>query len=1145
MNGITPGFILLQSNELDALRQILVEWLKRSPLPALVDETVLVQSNGMAQWLRLGLCQPSETGGLGVALGVSFEFPARVQWRCYRSVLGAERVPEQAPFDKTTLRWRLMRLLPNLLSDPRFGVFHRQLTPAGGGDAERLFDLCSRLADQWDEYQVYRADWLSYWAAGHDDLPAPDHPMPKEAAWQPVLWRALLADVAERFEPSMSGRAGLHHAFMTEAKRIERPADFPPRFVVFGVSSLPPQVLDVLSVAAKWSQVIVCIQNPCQVYWADMVPAQSNTSVTGTYLKNHPLLALWGRQGRDLLRMLSAFEEQARAPAMVSSDNSLFIESEEPRNILQKIQHDILHGRPTEELLAEKHPAIADASLVFHVVHSPLRAVEVLHDQLLAALADDPSLAPQQIIVMVPDIALFAPAIHAIFGRFSRDDPRYIPFAIADQPDQTDHALLSVFAALFSLPQCRFERSELLDWLSAPAVRAAFALSAADVDRLAQWLDRAAVHWGLDVEQRTGFEAPAEYTQHSWQFGLDRLYLGYLNADAGALWQGIAPLDAIDASQAELIGRLHEFLNALAEARKLFAQSLTPLAWGEALNQLLPRFFQDEAGGSETARWVEQIRNAVISWQTDCALAEWQAPLPAGVVQSALFERLAQPRLSQRFLVGGVNFATLMPMRAIPYRQVYLLGMDEHAYPRRQPRQDFDLLADRYRPGDRARRDDDRYLFLEALLAAREKLSISWIGRAVKDNSPRSPSIVVQQLMDYLDHFWEPLAGRPLRESLTTVHPLHPFSADYFEGKNPALFTFDPDWRRVHDPDPLPPSLSLPRWLPEAPCRLADLAKFLKNPLDPLMRLRFGIGGGRAPEEILDHEPFTLDGLTSWQIRHELAQQLRAQSPEDADLDQWFEKAKSRWMASGSLPWRYPAWDKEIEQPLRVQWRQWRLLHDKLGEQMDLLIRGLCLPKEPAVVLRPESIAVRVCTQSGKRIHLSWVDSDLYETKNNSRTLRYEKFLDIWPVHLAAQMSGTPVHTYVVAKGGVVVCLPPMSGDEAERQLTALLDYWFLAAQEPLPVAPLVAIEYANADSAEMDRKKLDKAYAGDPRHKSSDLQKIDALARFWPDLESLLLAESSPTGQRFTDLAKQLYAPMVRCLSEQADASLNELEAI
>ena len=148
-----------------------------------------------------------------------------------------------------------------------------------------------------------------------------------------------------------------------------------------------------------------------------------------------------------------------------------------------------------------------------------------------------------------------------------------------------------------------------------------------------------------------------------------------------------------------------------------------------------------------------------------------------------------------RFRAGGVTFCTLMPMRAIPFEVVCLLGMNDGDYPRRAMRTDFDLMLQpgTNRAGDRSRRDDDRQLMLEAVLSARRQLYVSWTGRSVRDNSAQPPSVLVAQLRDYIAAAW----GSEAVSSRTTEHPLQPFSRRYFEADQP-LRTYAREWRGVH-----------------------------------------------------------------------------------------------------------------------------------------------------------------------------------------------------------------------------------------------------------------------------------------------------------------------------------------------------------
>jgi exodeoxyribonuclease V gamma subunit len=179
------------------------------------------------------------------------------------------------------------------------------------------------------------------------------------------------------------------------------------------------------------------------------------------------------------------------------------------------------------------------------------------------------------------------------------------------------------------------------------------------------------------------------------------------------------------------------------------------------------------------------------------------------VVREYWLQAIDESRLSQRFMGGAVSFGTLMPMRAIPFRVVCLLGMNDGDYPRRQTPMDFDLMAQsgQARPGDRSRREDDRYLFLEALLSARDALHVSWVGRSARDNSELPPSVLVGQLRDYLAAGWHregeaadaPDAGEHLLQALTCEYPLQPFSLRYFESGHDAHgVTYVREWQQAH-----------------------------------------------------------------------------------------------------------------------------------------------------------------------------------------------------------------------------------------------------------------------------------------------------------------------------------------------------------
>ena len=1172
---IQPGFIVLQGNRLESLRDLLVQWLERSPLAPLENETLLVQSNGMAQWLRLALGRSRDNGGLGVATAMDLLLPARLQWLCYRAVMGAGQVPAEAPLDKPRLTWRLFRLLadPATTADPVFEPLSHYID----GDEHRAYQLAARLADQFDQYQVYRADWLDRWAGGEASLPGPlgDAPgVPEGARWQPALWRAILADLSEHppadDEPATSatafaGRALVHQAFLERSARLEeRPADLPRRIVVFGVSALPPQVLEVLGAVSRWVQVIFCLQNPCRHYWGDIVEDRhlfrtayrrirerkidASLDEHALHQHAHPLLASWGKQGRDLVRLVDEFDQ---APERVESGaETLNIDLfDEPRrdHLLGQIQSDLLDLRPMSEIEDEaRRIEPSDDSLRFTVAHTPLREVEILQDQLLAAFDADPTLRPRDVIVMVPDMTDYAAAIGAVFGRLDRDDPRHLPFAISDRPERETHPMLRALEALLHLPETRLTATDVMDLLEVDALRARFGISAEDLPLLHHWIETAGIRWGLDGDHRPDFGLPAGIEQNSWRFGLDRLLYAHLGGD-DADWRGIVPVGGMDGMSAEVIGPLHALIDAIGAWHARLAETRGPAEWVDCFEDLVEAFFAPEAiPPSETAGAPLAERESAVAlrdrtleatrgWLADCRSAAFDAPIGIETARSAWLERLDEHRLNQRFLVGAINFATLMPMRAIPFRQVYLLGMSDAAYPRRQPVADFDLMAGRYRPGDRSRREDDRYLFLEALLSARDRLWISWIGRDVRDNHEMPASVLVNQLRDHIDRGWSLSPATPAvtpAEALTTEHPLQPFSRQYFGPERPELFSYAKEWFRVHrSEEDAGPDRPVSESEERTPPSLSDLALLLKRPWRVYLGRHLDVPARRDIAVPEDDEPFALDALEEAQLSGRLLDAVTRRmqrepterlSPDILEhrLPDWIEDAFGRIAGSGKLP--LPPFDETLRREhgdaLARQLHTWATFRLRYPEALPPFRPGDHIGPGGEMPLSGEIADIRTGAEGTVRLRL--IPGRLH----SRHELKWHRIVGEWPAHLAAQLSGHPVTTYLISESDArrdelterPVAMEPLEPGEARRLLERLLELWFRAVREPLPAEPRSQIAWLIAKGEDKRRP--------DARKGFEEAAGYDAeLQRLWPTFESLAdLAD-------YVSIAESHYLPLAR----------------
>ncbi len=944
-------FTIYHSNQLDLLKSLLVELIRQNPLENPFDaEQILVQSPGMSQWLKMELAE-----SFGVAANIEFPLPATFIWRMFTQVL--DDVPTRSYFNKEAMTWKLMSILPEQFDRPEFQPLQRYLEN-DNTDLKR-YQLAEKIADIFDQYLVYRPEWIDQWEAGKvvEEL-GDEHP------WQPILWQALYKHTTETLGQSPYHRANLYDDFICALKNgASLPSSMPKRLFVFGISSLPKRYLDALVAIGEHIDVHLMFTNPCQYYWGDirdrktlakmaarkrkeerkkaqlnftyedlltptyyLSPSDQKKGIELTQLSEselsieddneevgNGLLASMGKLGRDNLHLLSDLSVQ---------EIDAFVDIPQD-TLLHSIQNDILnlqdrqsHNSETLESSDHKHPIkTQDHSIQLHGCHTPTRELEVLYDQLLAMFERDPSLKPRDVIVMVADINAYSAAVQAVFGNVP--NRRYIPFSISDRTADQENPILLAFLRLFQLPNSRCTASELLELLEVPAVLSKFGFDDKSFEKIKRWVEESGIRWGLDPNTAGEFQLPQQ-NQNTWLFGISRMLLGYAMPSTAGLFNGMSAYDQVQGLDAQLAGQLAQFVDLLLDYR---TQLMTPKSvqeWMTVLNTLLDDFFEVELEGELV---LKSIRDLLVRLQEQLTDAAHDDVISPDVLYQYVQDKLSNERVSQRFLAGQVNFCTLMPMRSIPFKVVCLLGMNNGAYPRNIAPEGFDLMNKRMRRGDRSRRDDDRYLFLEALLSAQETLYISYVSNSIKDNSTKVPSVLVSELLEYCQQncclendktIGSDKSGRRLTDSLTHYHPLVPFSALAFKKRDDEVDnrSYASEWYEVAQRQGTPPLgfLSTPLTAEVRAdnevtvLELSELQRFWRLPVQYFfqrcLKVNFELGLG-VPE---DDEPFALNGLENYGLLDSLLNVLLTTDGTDKAIQTCLHQFSQEQRAMGRLP---------------------------------------------------------------------------------------------------------------------------------------------------------------------------------------------------------------------------------------------------
>jgi exodeoxyribonuclease V gamma subunit len=826
------NFRVFTSNRLEILADQLAQVL-RQPLPSPFDqEIIVVQSKGMERWICLQLA-----GRHGICANCRFPFPNAFVQDIFQRVLGG--LPKPNLFDPGIMTWRVMKALPSLMADPAFEPLRIYLE-SGGSDLKR-FQLSQRIADLFDQYLLFRPEMMFQWQKG------------KAGHWQAVLWRELVQGYEGEHRPALA-----QQLFAAMEKSSDPVPGIPKRISVFGISALPRFHVQVFASLSKVAEVNLFLMNPSEEYWGDILDTwemkkkvKKSASEEELHMeKGNSLLASMGALGRDFFEMIQEFE----------AEEFSFYHQPEEGSLLTCVQSDILNLRERRE---KKEISPDDLSIQIHSCHSPMREVEVLRDRLLRMFEADPGLLAKDILVMMPDVETYAPYIQGVFDT-PQEEARRIPFSIADRSMRKEGGISEAFLNLLDLHGSRFGVSQVLNLLECEAVRNKFGISNDDLETVRKWISETRIRWGIDERHKEDLGLPS-FPLNTWKAGLDRLFLGFaMPGREERMFSGILPYDPIEGEESGILGAFAEFVERLFRRAASLGQARTLEIWQEELAGLLEEFFHS---GEETDREIQLIRRMLDELVKTGAASCFDEEIPLQVVRSTMEHSLDQAGFGLGFMTGGVTFCAMLPMRSIPFRVICLLGMDGEAYPRQSKPLGFDYMARYPRRGDRSRRNDDRYLFLEAMLSARERLYISYVGQSIQDNSLIPPSVLVSELIDYVEQGFE-IQGRNLREHLHARHRLQAFSPEYFK-KHDKLFTYSEEHYEIastllterKEPAPF---LSTGLSEPDESWRKLDLhglCSFFSNPARFLLNRRLGMVLEERSAFAEEREPFEVQTL--------------------------------------------------------------------------------------------------------------------------------------------------------------------------------------------------------------------------------------------------------------------------------------------
>jgi len=886
---------------LDKIQQV-------SPLPIFSQEMIVVQNAGMQHWLNMSLAQQR-----GISMNISYALPSQFLWKLVRSMASEDNVPEQSPFSREVLSWRIDDLLSSeiVILDADFSSATQYWLGSFSNKSEeeladkinesvvdneqpystmftekqtlKRYQLACQLADLYEQYLIFRPQWINDWHQGKVSKSFSDKKQAVEVEkWQAKLWQLLTQEQS-------------YNPIELINKAIENIADkkhlLPPRLSFFGINAMAPMWLSFIEAISDHVDVHFFHLNPCFDYWGDIQSEKKAISLQVNHLLDkwveghdditvnvgNPLLANLGQQGREFMALLNDYSTVNIEvfDAVEQSDESTNL------SVLHQVQQDILTLTDQRDTAKNQQ----DNSIVFTSAHSALREVQGLHDWLLHQFNDDKTLTPKDVLVMCPQVEQYAPYVSAVFARGWQDLADKIPplpCSIADRVSKDSEPVVAAFTQLLSLPDSRFHVSQIIGMLRLPAMQNKFSISLEELDKISAWLEQACVHWGGNQQHKQQVLNSTEVNNaFTWQQGLSRLMRGFAFSDNPMYVDEQLYLPNVEGNDAILLGKLMLIIEQLQHFSTNLGQEKSATQWQQFLLTMLNALFEVN---DETAFTV--IDHAIGSLAEYCQHADYQQNISLSVVRDFLTNHFSQPDPGRQFMVGQITFCSMLPMRSIPFKVIAILGLNDGEFPRQRQPLGFDLMASsKSELGDRSRRGDDRYLFLEAIISARQSLYLSYQGRNIRNNNEKQPSIVLKELMEYLEagYGWQLHNSdvtnedndndNDVRSSDINQLPMQAFSEQNYLGKQKS---FDPNWlklkaaKKSEHTEPLILPLDKNSDDEKQTVDINELIRFFQHPAKAFAQKHLQLFFENRETQLDDTEPFSENFLQSYLLRQQL-----------------------------------------------------------------------------------------------------------------------------------------------------------------------------------------------------------------------------------------------------------------------------------
>ncbi|QIQ42023.1 MAG: exodeoxyribonuclease V subunit gamma [Buchnera aphidicola (Microlophium carnosum)] len=871
-------FIVYKSNSLDILLLKACNIITAKPLSNIFEKEVFVyDGKTLFQYLNIFFAEK-----IGISANFQLYHPHDFIWRLFQIILSKKDLKNI--FTHSMMVWKIM----NVLDNEKFLENYKKKE-----DEIKKFKFSFLMANIFEQYIFYRPNWINEWETKKNASI-----IDQTEAWQRKLWMEIMYNT-RTMKQSIYHFAKLFDNVqkLIKEKKIKKKY-LPKRCFVISSFSLNPSYIKFFKDISIYINVYFLYVTPCKNNIFHLIHNNIiclDKKIEKKNVLSHSLMMLWGQYEK----IYSLYVLKSKKVKIINC-----FKKNKNNNLLNNIQNDLLDSNKFKT--TKRFLQLTDNSISIHICLNKKNEIEILYEKLLVFFHENSSLKPSDIVVTSFSLNSYILFINAIFK--SVDKKKNIPFFISQKFPKNTRIILSVFKKILNLSNSRFENEEILELLEIPEIAKKFNFSKEEIKILYSWIEEANICWAIDCKHKDYLSFPKN-KQNTWFYGIEKLLLSYAMNDTETIWNNILSCSLINGSRSELIGKLIIFIKTLEKWQRKLSKSQYLEYWHSLSTTLMSDFFYPS---KKIEKIMQIIQKKWIKMMNDNLSSNYSKKISINILKKNFFYKNDYTN-NKKFLPGVVNFCHPDSVCYIPFKIICIIGADHSSIPKINYLDNFNLLIKYPLIGDVNIYQKYCYLFAQSISCAEKKLHISYIGYSDKDESKRYPSVLVDQLLNYIAFNFCFIGDENLNLENNAKKIIKNLCTQYnkqyfYEKKNINFFKKDQLQNTYHNLEKNIYDKNLLKKQSYIQINLKDLINFWKNPIRYFFNFNLKIRFNTEKKEIKHTEPFSVHPLDAFKIKTVLLNKII----HNQEITEFFQYH----MLSGKLPYHFFGkifWNKSIK----------------------------------------------------------------------------------------------------------------------------------------------------------------------------------------------------------------------------------------